>query len=79
MLEVKDSKHNTCARGDLAKKYEGYKDTNSVILLYNNHFNKYIYRSICLILFILQLRWVYIVTVRKKNSLKEIKIVVIPF
>ena len=41
MSEVKDSKHNTCARGDLAEQYEGYKDTNSVIILYNNHFNKY--------------------------------------
>ena len=43
MSEVKDSKHNTCARGDLAEQYEGYKDTNSVIILYNNHFNKCIH------------------------------------
>ena len=79
MLKVKDSKHYTCARGDSAEKYEGYKDTNSVILLYDIHFNKYINRSISLIVFILQLRWVYIVTVKKNNGLKEIKIVVIPF
>ena len=41
MSEVKDSKHNTCARGDLAEQYEGYEDNNSVIILHNNHFNKY--------------------------------------
>ena len=46
MSEVKDSKHNTCARGDLAEQYEGYEDNNSVVILYNNHFNKYIHTDL---------------------------------
>ena len=46
MSEVKDSKNNTCAREDLAEQYEGYKDTNSVIIFYNYHFNKYIHTDL---------------------------------